>query len=105
TIFVKMRMVMHISVETMVKNRIIEHGNGWCFTPMHFIDLGSDVSIRKALSNLQKQNMIRRLAQGVYDYPIMHKVLGIVPPHLNDVAEAIAEKNGVKIQPSGAHAA
>ncbi len=78
---------------------------GWCFTPMHFSDLGSDASIRKALSQLQKQNIIRRLAQGVYDYPKMHDLLGTIPPDLNEVAKAIAEKNGVQIQPAGAHAA
>jgi len=96
---------MRPSVEVMVKNRIIEHGRGWCFTPMHFLDLGSDVSIRKALSHLQKQKNIRRLAQGVYDYPKMHDVLGTIPPDLNEVAKAIAEKNGVQIQPAGALAA
>ena len=79
-------------IEIMVKNRIIEHGRGWCFTPMHFSDLGSDASVRKALSQLQKQNIIRRLAQGVYDYPKMHDLLGIIPPDLNEVAKAIAEK-------------
>ena len=96
---------MHQSIEIMVKNRIIDHGRGWCFTPMHFLDLGSGASIRKALSNLQKQNIIRRLTQGVYDYPKMHGLLGIIPPDLNEVAKAIAEKNGVQIQPAGAHAA
>ncbi len=96
---------MRHSVEIAVKNRIIDHGRGWCFTPMHFSDLGSDPSIRKALSLLQKQNFIRRLAQGIYDYPIMHDLLGIIPPDLNEVAKAIAEKNGVQIQPAGAHAA
>ena len=96
---------MDQSIEIAVKNRIIDHGRGWCFTPMHFSDLGSDASIRKALSQLQKQNIIRRLAQGVYDYPKMHDLLGIIPPDLNEVAKAIAEKNGVQIQPAGAHAA
>lgn len=96
---------MRQSIEFKVKNRIIEHSHGWCFTPMHFMDLGSDASIRKALSNLQKQKIIRRLAQGVYDYPKVHDVLGTIPPDLNEVARAIAEKNGVQIQPSGAHAA
>lgn len=96
---------MRQSIEIMVKNRIIEHGPGWCFTPMHFSDLGSDVSIRKALSQLQKQNIIRRLTQGVYDYPKVHDLLGTIPPDLNEVAKAIAEKNGVQIQPAGAHAA
>ncbi len=96
---------MSQSIEMRIKNRIIEHGRGWCFTPMHFSDLGSSASIRKALSELQKQNIIRRLAQGVYDYPKMHDLLGIIPPELNEVAKAIAEKNGVQIQPAGAHAA
>jgi len=96
---------MRQSIEILVKNRIIENGPGWCFTPLHFSDLGSDVSIRKALSQLQKQNIIRRLSQGIYDYPIMHDLLGIIPADLNEVAKAIAEKNGVQIQPAGAHAA
>ena len=96
---------MDRSIESAVKNRITDHGRGWCFTPMHFSDLGSDASIRKALSQLQKQNVIRRLARGVYDYPKMHDVLGLIPPDLNEVAKAIAEKNGVQIQPAGAYAA
>lgn len=96
---------MSQSIESMVKNRIIDHGHGWCFTSMHFSDLGSDASIRKALSQLQKQNIIRRLAQGVYDYPKTHDLLGTIPPDLNEVAKAIAEKNGVQIQPAGAYAA
>lgn len=44
------------SVKNKIKNRIAEHGNGWYFTPMYFADLGSDASIRKALSQLQKQS-------------------------------------------------
>lgn len=96
---------MRRSVEFTIKNRIIRHGRGWCFTPLHFSDLGSDASIRKALSHLRKQNIIRRLSQGIYDYPKTHSVLGTIPPDLNEVARAIAEKNGVQIQPGGAYAA
>lgn len=96
---------MKLSIETLIKNRLVEHGRGWCFTPIHFSDLGSATSIRKALSRLQKQEVIRRLAQGIYDYPKVHDLLGIIPPDLNEVAKAIAEKNGVQIQPAGAHAA
>jgi hypothetical protein len=54
-----------------------------------FFGSGSDASIRKAFSLLKKQNMIRRLAQGVYEYPKMHDVLGLIPPDLNEVAKAI----------------
>jgi len=96
---------MRHSAEITIKNRIIENGPGWCFTPFHFSDLGSDASIRKALSQLEKQKFIRRLARGLYDYPQNHDTLGIIPPDLNEVAKAIAEKDGVLIQPAGAHAA
>nr|WP_278248281.1 DUF6088 family protein [Neochlamydia sp. AcF84]NGY94254.1 hypothetical protein [Neochlamydia sp. AcF84] len=71
---------MRQSIEIAVKNRIIEQGRGWCFTPMHFSDLGSVTSIRKSLSQLQKQNIIRRLDQGVYDYPKIHDLLSTLPP-------------------------
>ncbi len=87
-----------------VKKRIVEHGRGWCFTPKHFLDLDSDTGVRSALSRLQKNKIIRRLAQGIYDYPRKHKVLGTLPPK-PDVAKAIAEKNAIQIQPSGAYAA
>jgi hypothetical protein len=96
---------MRESMENKIKNRILEYGSGWCFTPMHFVYLDSDASIRKALSQLQKRSFIRRLAQGVYDCPIKHDLLGIIPPDVNEVAKAIAEKDSVLIQPAGAHAA
>ena len=96
---------MRIGIEAKIKSRIIGHGYGWCFTLLDFEDLGSDASIRKALSHLQKQKIIRRLAQGIYDYPEMHPLLGILPPDLNKVAKTIAKKNGVQIQPAGALAA
>jgi len=88
-----------------VKNRIIKNGRGWCFTPKHFLDLDSDTGVRSALSRLQKDKFIRRLAQGIYDYPREHQTLGILPPKAEDVAKAIAEKNGIQFQPSGAYAA
>jgi len=96
---------MRLSIEDSIKKRIVERGRGWCFTSMNFFDLGNNPSIRKALSSLQEQKIIRRLAQGIYDYPKIHDVLGIIPPDLNEVAKVIAEKNGVQIQPAGAHAA
>jgi hypothetical protein len=88
-----------------VKARITAHGTGWCFTPKHFLDLNSDTGVRSALSRLEKEGVIRRLNQGLYEYPREHKDLGVLPPQIDQVAKAIAEKNGIKIQPSGAYAA
>lgn len=93
------------SVVTSVKTRIIKHGRGWCFTPKHFLDLDSNTGVRSALSRLERDKFIRRLSQGLYDYPREHESLGVLPPKVEDVAKAIAEKNAIQIQPSGAYAA
>lgn len=94
-----------MSVENNILNRILSHSQGWCFTLFNFMGMGSDESIRKALSSLQQKQVIRRLSQGVYDYPKKHEVLGLIPADPLKVAKAIAIKNGVNIQPSGAYAA
>lgn len=88
-----------------VKNRIFGHGRGWVFSAYNFTDLGSDTGVRTALSRLQEEKIIRRVAQGIYDYPKMHDVLGVLSPSIEEVARAYAEKNGAKIQASGAYAA
>jgi hypothetical protein len=98
-------MIKTQSVENSIKYEIQKHSPGWCFTPISFSNLGSDESVRKALSDLAKQGFIRRLTQGIYEYPRLHQVLGVVPPDLYIVAKVIAEKNGVDIQPTGEHAA
>lgn len=96
---------MNQTIVNTVKTRIQRHGPGWCFTSKHFLDLNSDTGVRTALSRLTQDKVIRRLAQGVYDYPIRHDVLGLIPSDIQRVAQAIAEKDGNTIQPSGAHAA
>lgn len=96
---------MNKGIITEIKNRINDHGPGWCFTIKHFLDLDSDMGVRKALSRLEKEKTIRRLTQGLYEYPRNHEVLGTLPPQIEEVAKALAEKDGIRIQPSGAYAA
>lgn len=96
---------MSQKVTDAIKKKIFDHGRGWCFTPKHFLDLDSDTGVRKALSRLQAKNTIRRLAQGLYDYPRLHEVLGLLPPKIEDIVQALCEKNAIRILPSGAYAA
>ena len=96
---------MKQTVENAIKNRIYGHGRGWTFTPKHFIDLGSAGSIRFLLYTLRKKKFIRRISQGIYDYPANHDVLGKLSPNVDAVAKALSEKFGFRIQPAGAHAA
>ena len=45
-------------------------------------------------------NTIHRV--NIQHYTKNHHTLGVIPPDLNEVAKAIAEKDGVLIQPAGA---
>jgi len=92
-------------IQTIIKNRIYGHARGWCLTPKHFRGLGTEGAVRLALYRLTKAGMIRRLAQGFYEYPRTHEKLGFLPPSVDKVAQAISERDNIKIQPSGAYAA
>ena len=85
-----------------IKKRIRAKKRGWIFTPKDFLDLGPRTAVDQALSRLAKQGMIRRLDRGFYDYPRQHKVLGLLSPDMDKLAQAITAKTGDKVFPSGA---
>jgi hypothetical protein len=93
------------SIEISVKNRIYGMGRGNCFTPDRFLDLGGNEAVRQSLSRLAKQGLIRRLSKGLYEYPRVHKVLGVLPPETDKVVKALAVRDDIIVQPSGAYAA
>lgn len=91
------------------ENRIIKRirgkGRGATFTASDFADLGSSSAIWTALHRLTKRGVIRRLGQGLYDYPMRHGELGLLSPGPEAIAKALAKSRGIRIQPSGAYAA
>ena len=78
---------------------------GWVFTSTHFLDVGSRSAVAKALERLADAGTIRRLARGLYDYPQKHSTLGDLPANYERIAQALAGRDNLKIQPSGAYAA
>jgi len=92
-------------IEIKVTNRIYGKGRGWVFTQKDFSDLGGYFAVRKALLNLVELQFIRRIAQGLYEYPRKHKQLGQLPPSIDQVSQAIARKFEIRLQPAGAYAA
>lgn len=93
------------SIENKVKSRMYGHKRGWCFTLKDFADIGSPESIKISVHRLFKEGLIQRLKIGLYYYPEKSELLGTVPPRLENIAHALANKYKVKIQPSGAYAA
>ncbi len=93
------------SVDNKTINRIYGHGRGWVFTPAHFSDLGSRNAVASALKRHCQSGPIRQLARGLYDYPRTDPKLGILTPSPDAVAKALASRDAVRLQPSGAYAA
>lgn len=96
---------MSQSIENKIFSRICGKNRGWVFTANHFLDLGSRTAVAQSLVRLVKTGSIRRLAHGLYDYPEKHLTLGDLPPNYERIAQALAGRDSLKIQPSGAYAA
>lgn len=88
-----------------IVNRIYSKKRGWVFTPSHFFDLGSREAVAQSLVRLKKSGTIRNLARGLYDYPKKYPDFGELPPDYKRIAQAFAERDNLKILPSGAYAA
>jgi hypothetical protein len=93
------------SVTTKVLRAIRRRGRGYVFTPEEMLSLGSRAAIDQALSRLARSGEIRRLGRGVYDYPKISHRLGPLSPTPEVIAEALAKREGVHLQTSGARAA
>jgi len=96
---------MALSIENRIFNRISDKKRGWVFTPSYFLDIGNRDAIDQGLGRLVRSGAIRRLARGLYDYPVKHPTLGDLPPNYQRIAQALAGRDSLKIQPSGAYAA
>lgn len=94
-----------ISVSDQILSTIYGNKRGWAFTPGHFKHLGSRDGIASALKRLKQSGRIRQLARGLYDYPERDPDLGILEPSVDAIARALAGRDAVKLQPSGAYAA
>lgn len=78
---------------------------GRVFTPFDFLDLGSPHSVGMVLTRLMRSGKLRRLARGLYDVPRTHPKLGVLMPTADDIAQALARRDGATVQPAGAMAA
>lgn len=93
------------SIVGRIKKRIYGKSRGFVFTKSQFLNLGNPKTVAKALERLADSGEIRRLARGLYDYPQKHSKLGDLPPNYERIAQALAGRDSLKIQPSGAYAA
>lgn len=91
-----------------ILKKIKSKKRGWVFCAKDFHDLGSRSAIDKTLSRMSDNqatgddNKIVRLARGIYYYPVVQDGIGMIPPSLDAIADAMARNVGISIYPSGA---
>jgi hypothetical protein len=97
--------VMERTTTKTILRRIRAKHRGWVFTPKEFADLGPRTAIDQTLFRLQRGGTIRRLAQGIYEFPRIHPRIGVLSPSAEAVARAVAARTNSRIQVSQAKAA
>jgi hypothetical protein len=95
---------MKESVSHIIEQKINRLKPGQVFLPSDFKGLGTSTAIRKALSRLVESRQVERMGQGIYVIPQNDKIFGKILPSMEQLAEALAKKEHVKIKPSGQHA-
>ncbi|MGI9043944.1 MAG: DUF6088 family protein [Gemmatimonadaceae bacterium] len=78
---------------------------GTIFAPRDLASIGSRTAIASALSRQLKARTLRQPARGLYQVPATHPVLGELRSSPDAVANALAGKHRLKLQPAGAYAA
>lgn len=92
------------SIEKKVLEKILKIKRGILLFPEDFHALGSSEAIRLALHRLEKEKVIKRVAQGIYVRPITSQYIGEVLPSAEDVAKGIAKRDRIRIVPTGVYA-
>ena len=83
-----------------IRNRILTNGEGKLYMISDFADLNNDALVTRVLSRLEKEQVLIRIAQGIYLYPSENR-FGVHKPSIDTIAKAIAEKDKARIIPSG----
>lgn len=89
-----------------IKTAIENKGRGYIFFPDDFSVMESSDTIRSALVRLCDDDVIIRLAQGIYCYPYIDEKwgMGVMYPSIDKIAQAIARKDKCRIVPTGSAA-
>jgi predicted transcriptional regulator of viral defense system len=92
------------SIKNKIKTTIKKKGRGKIIFTKDFSLLGTEFVIRKSLSRLCEEGMILRLAGGIYLYPKISKLIGIVYPSVEEVVKQMSIREKSRIVPTGLYA-
>ena len=89
-----------------IKKQVELSERGTLFFPDTFSQTGSSDAVRSALVRLCENNVLVRVAQGIYYYPKIDTKWGsgLIPPSIEEIAKGIAKRDKVRIAPTGSYA-
>lgn len=93
-----------MSIEHKILLYIETFPKGELLFPSDFSELGSSEAVRLSLFRLEKEGVISRVAQGIYVRPKISKLIGLLTPTAEEVAEAIAKRDRIRTVPTGSYA-
>jgi hypothetical protein len=93
------------SIDAAISRSVRRAKRGSVFTPARFASQGGRDAIDKVLQRLVARGELRRLSRGLYDKPREDPLLGTLWPSVDAVVAALAGKDKLRLQPTGAYAA
>ena len=92
------------SIEKQIESSIRKKVRGTLILPSDYLFYGTSKAIQKSLERLAEKQVIIRVAQGIYVRPKISKLIGLVIPSAEEVAEAITKRDRIRTVPTGSYA-
>jgi hypothetical protein len=92
------------SIHNQVLTEILKGRKGKLIFPSDFKDMANTDAIRQTLSRLAREGILKRVAHGIYLYPKEDSILGILYPSTDEIAQAIAKRDKIRIMPTSLNA-
>jgi len=96
------------SIENKIEIEIKKYKRGKIFFQDDFATFGTPGAIRLALSRIEKNGLLVRVAHGIYSYPRINKIEWIdekyILPSIDEIAHAIAKRDKIRLVPTASHA-
>lgn len=93
------------NIQKAILKTICKLDAGMIFTPSSFLGIATRKTVDVTLHRLVQDGKVRRIGRGLYQRPKLHPRLGPLSPSADDIARAVADRDGIRLLPSGAYAA
>lgn len=92
------------SIDDKIINSLKKRGMGTVFSTAEYSHCGEPDSVQKALSRLAQKGELLHICHGIYCYPKVDRSLGlgVLYPSFDEIANAIARRDRVRICPGPA---